>query len=481
MLTRPSALGTTFSCVGVYRNKQVEIIANEFGSRTTPSCVAFLENGERIVGEAAVNQAASNPTRTIFEVKRLMGRRFDDPIVQNDLKKWPYKVVQTETGNAGIVIPFTQNGQTVNRIFTPEEISAMILEKMKQTAESFLGRKVTRAVITVPAYFNDAQRNATIDAAKIAGMTVLRIINEPTAASIAYGLDKTKNPTNKVLVFDLGGGTFDVSVLELGTGGLFTVLAVGGDTHLGGEDFDNNFVDFVMSKTGFDTSPEKPSEKSMRLLRSACERAKRVLSNQQTTTILVDNFVSGKELKCDVTRSDFELINTGLFDICLDKVRDVLFSKNMKKEEISETVFVGGSTRIPRIQEMVKNFFKKEPNKSINPDESVAYGAAIQASILGCHDGHVGDQILLYDVSPLSLGVEVAGGVMKVMIPRNHQIPCLKTMMFSTQEDNQETVLVSIFEGERAMVEHNNLLGKFYLNGIERNRAGVRCFAAKGV
>jgi L1 cell adhesion molecule like protein len=457
-------LGTTYSCVGVYRNKQVEILANEFGSRTTPSCVAFTDAGEILVGESAVNQAAGNASRTIFDVKRLMGRKFTDDVVKNDMEKWPFKVVSLENGNAAIDI----NG----RSYTPEEISAMILSKMKQIAETSLGRKVTRAVITVPAYFNDGQRQATIDAAKIAGLEVLRIINEPTAASLAYGLDKTKNPSTNVLVFDLGGGTFDVSILQL-SHGLFKVKAVGGDTHLGGEDFDNNLVDFVLNQTDFVNDVKDISAKSMRLLRTACEKAKRVLSSSLTTQVIVDNFHNGRDLKCDVRRTDFELVNDALFRKCLDCVRDTLLTINMDRREITETVFVGGSTRIPRIQEMVTGYFQKEPNKSINPDESVAYGAAIQASILAQHEGHVGDQVLLYDVAPLSLGVEVHGGAMKVMIPRNHQIPCSKSEIFSTHVDNQESVLVTIFEGERPLVENNNKLGDFFLHNIEKNRAGV--------
>jgi len=471
-------LGTTYSVVGVFKDGRVEIITNEHGSRTTPSCVAFTESGERLVGEAAKSQAASNPTRTIFDAKRLIGRKFSDEQVQDDMKHWPFEVVGDEkTGTPQIRIKHAGGEQV--RDYAPEEISAMVLQKLKQTAERHLGKTVSRAVITCPAYFNDSQRQATIDAAKIAGLEVLRIINEPTAASIAYGLN-TGTEEKNILVFDLGGGTMDVSLLHLFQG-VFTVKATGGNCHLGGCDFDNNLLKFALdSATQGDHAPEqedapKISEKAMRRLLTACERAKRTLSGAPATTIEVDAFHgNGDDLSVSVTRAQFEMLNTHLFDACLETVRDVLRDAGVDRSQVHDVVFVGGSSRIPRIQELVTAYFQgKQPNVSINPDECVGYGAAIQASILAGHHGNFGDKVLLVDVAPLSLGVETAGGAMSVLIPRNTTIPCLKTNMFSTYRDNQESVLVSIFEGERALCADNNLLGNFYLNDIQPVKAGV--------
>lgn len=453
-------LGTTFSCVGVFRNGAVEIICNDFGNRTTPSCVAFLANGERLVGEAAVSQAAGNATRTIFDAKRLIGRKLEDSTIQGDLCHFPFRVVASDEGNACVAIDD-------DNVKTPEEISAMVLAKMKSIAEAHLGCPVRKAVITVPAYFNDSQRQATKDAGAIAGLEVLRIINEPTAAAIAYGLDKKLADAN-ILIFDLGGGTFDVSILNL-SGGIFTVLATGGNTHLGGEDFDNRFVTHVLKMAKVDETTL--TSKNMRRVRASCERAKRALSAAKTTLVEVDAI----ELNVEVSRAQFEEWNRDLFDQCLESVRAVLRDANLERAQINEVVFVGGSTRIPKVQEMVKQFFQgKEPNRSINPDEAVAYGAAVQAAILAGHAGEARDHCLLMDVAPLSLGVETAGGIMSVLVPRNTTIPCLKTSQFSTYRDDQNTVLVSVFEGERQLCTDNNLLGTFHLKGIPTpSKAGV--------
>lgn len=462
-------LGTTYSVVGVFRDGKVEIITNEHGNRTTPSCVAFTPEGERLVGESAKSQAASNAQRTVFDAKRLIGRKFSDTEVQDDMKHWPFQVVENEKGNPLIRIGTDDND---TRDFAPEEISAMVLGKLKQTAERYLNQPVTRAVITCPAYFNDSQRQATIDAATIAGLDVLRIINEPTAASIAYGLNSTRGGGGgaNILVFDLGGGTMDVSFLNLAHG-VFTVKATGGNCHLGGCDFDNSLLKFALEKFKADTPL---SEKAMRRLLTACEQAKRTLSATQSTVIEVDALHQGEDLRVEVTRSQFEMLNAHLFDACLETVRDVLRDGGVDRADIDDVVFVGGSSRIPRLQEMITAFFKgKKPNISINPDECVAYGAAIQASILAGHHGNLGSEVLLVDVAPLSLGVETAGGAMSVLIPRNTTIPCLKTNMFSTYRDSQESVLVSIFEGERALCSDNNLLGNFYLNDIQPAKAGV--------
>lgn len=454
-------LGTTYSCVGVFKNGKVEILTNDFGNRTTPSCVAFTDR-ETLVGESANSQAAGNATGTVYEAKRLIGRRHDDPVIQDDLKQWPFAVKADELGNATVVVG--------ERAYAPEEISAMVLKKMRTIAEAQLCQTITKAVVTVPAYFSDAQRQATKDAGKLAGLDVLRVINEPTAAAIAYGLDKTDKPESNILVFDLGGGTFDVSILNL-SHGVFTVRATGGNTHLGGEDFDNNLVRHVMDKAGLTNL----GPRAARRLRTACERAKRTLSSSQTVTIEEDALHDGKDLKLEITRATFEALNATLFDQCIDHVRDVLRDAHLEKSKVDEIVFVGGSTRIPKVHDMVKKYFGgKEPNRSINPDEAVAYGAAVQAAILAGHAGDTRDRCLLIDVAPLSLGLETHGGVMSVLVPRNSTIPCLKTAEFSTFKDDQDTVLVSVFEGERQLVNGNNLLGNFRLGGLPvPSKAGV--------
>jgi heat shock protein 1/8 len=459
-------LGTTYSCVGVFRNGKTEIIANDFGNRTTPSVVSFKPDGQVLVGESAQSQAAINPKMTIFDAKRLIGRQITDPVLQEDIKHWPFVLQSDSSNNHPRIETLDSDGKL--KLRRPEEVSALVLSKMKQIAESYLGHPVEKAVVTVPAYFNDAQRSATKDAGALAGLDIIRIINEPTAAAIAYGLDKTDKPESHILVFDLGGGTFDVSVLHLAQG-IFTVKATGGNTHLGGEDFDHLVVNYVCKEAGLDDL----SQKSMQRLRSACEKAKRALSSSSSTSIVVEEITSGKDVQFELTRATFEEINAHLFDQCIDHVRLVLQDAGLNRDEIDEVVFVGGSTRIPRIQELVRSYFGKEPNRSINPDEAVAYGAAVQAAILAGHAGEVRDRCLLMDVTPLSLGLETAGGLMSVLVPRNTTIPCLKTSSFSTHHDNQEKVLVSIFEGERQLCAHNHLLGHFYLEGIPPGKAGV--------
>ncbi|KZV30312.1 heat shock cognate 70 kDa protein-like [Dorcoceras hygrometricum] len=469
-------LGTTYSCVAVWhsRDDRVEIIPNDQGNRTTPSYVSFTET-ERLVGDAAKNLAAMNPVNTVFDAKRLMGRRFSDPLVQNDMKLWPFKVVSGPADKPVIVVMYKQE----EKQFSVEEISAMVLAKMKEYAEAYLGSPVKNAVITVPAYFDDSQRQATKDAGIISGLNVMRVIVEPTAAAIAYGLDKKSKFSieKNVLIFDLGGGTLDVSLLNIESG-LFTVKAIAGDTHLGGEDFDSNLVGHLVFE--FKRKHKKDisnSPRALRRLRTACEKAKRILSSTAQTTIGLECLYDGIDFDWKVTRAKFEELNMDLFKRCMDHVEKCLRDGGMAKNEVHDVVLVGGSTRIPKVQELLQDFFDgKELCRSIHPDEAVAYGAAVQAAVLSGETNERIQEIVLCDVTPLSLGVSVRDGDMAVVIPRNTTVPTKMEEEFTTYIDDQTDVIFQVYQGENARTDDNILLGEFWLSDIPHAPKGVPRF-----